>query len=361
MQDYLPVKQKYRRQRPMIGLLPSFLARVSFLCDYVLFIAKELDFFVAFCYNGNNQKFKQKAEGGIMYNPQIETFLTVAESGSFSKAAERLFISPTAVMKQINALESRLGLSLLNRTNHGLTLTAAGESFFQDAKYIMDYSVRAIEKAQEIESKEKQRFIRVGSSIMTPAKFLLDVWDEIQSALPNLKIELIPFDNTPVNSVEILRNLGQHIDIVAGLYDDAFLKERQCAAAHLYNKKLMFAVPITHPLNGKNEISISDLRGRTVMLIRKEWNQYIDELRTELLANGVRIEDFTMFNISAFNRAAKENIPIITVEGWEDVHPLLKIVPAHWRYEVPFGIFYSPTPSGPVKAFIEVLQKITKR
>lgn len=296
-----------------------------------------------------------------MYNPQIETFLIVAESGSFSKAAERLFISPTAVMKQINALESRLEVSLLNRTNHGLTLTAAGESFLQDTKYIMEYSARAIEKAKEIESKEKQQSIRIGTSIMTPAKFLLDVWDEMQSALPNLKIELIPFDNTPVNSVEILRNLGQHIDIVAGLYDDAFLKDRKCAAAHLYNKKLMFAVPVTHTLNGKNEIGISDLRGRTVMLIRKEWNQYIDELRAELIENNVTVEDFSMFNISAFNRAAKENIPIITVEGWEDVHPLLKIIPADWRYEVPFGILYSPTPSRQVKMFIEVLQRIIKR
>lgn len=55
-----------------------------------------------------------------MYNPQLTTFISVAESGSFTKAAEALFITPTAVMKQINALEERLGITLFGRTNHGL-------------------------------------------------------------------------------------------------------------------------------------------------------------------------------------------------------------------------------------------------
>lgn len=40
-----------------------------------------------------------------MYNPQLETFTRVADAGSFSKAAEEAYITPTAVIKQINLLE----------------------------------------------------------------------------------------------------------------------------------------------------------------------------------------------------------------------------------------------------------------
>lgn len=76
-----------------------------------------------------------------MVNPQVKIFMAVAESGSFSKAPEKLFVTPTAIMKQINTLEDRLGISLFVRTNHGLKLTAAGESFLQDAKYMAEYSV----------------------------------------------------------------------------------------------------------------------------------------------------------------------------------------------------------------------------
>lgn len=294
-----------------------------------------------------------------MYNPQLTTFISVAENGSFTKSADALYITPTAVMKQINALEERLGITLFERTNHGLKLTEAGKSFLQDAKYIVDYSDRAIEKAKEIENKNKRQSIRIGTSIMTPAKFLLDVWSEIQKFNPYLKVELIPFENTPINAVEILKNLGKHIDIVAGLYDDNFLKERGCKAAHLYDKKLLFAIPVTHPLCGQKEITLSDLKGRKVFLIRKNWNEYIDELRTDLTENGTEIEDFEMFNLSAYNRAVQENTPIITVEGWEDVHSLLRIVPADWEYRIPFGILYSPTPTKQVKDFIGALQKIS--
>ena len=294
-----------------------------------------------------------------MYNPQLTTFISVAESGSFTKAADALFITPPAVMKQINTLEERLGITLFVRTNHGLQLTAAGKSFLQDARYIIDYSNRAIEKAKEIDNNDKQQSIRIGTSIMTPAKFLLDVWAEIQKFNPYLKIELIPFENTPINSVEILKNLGKHIDIVAGLYDDGFLRERGCKAAHLYDKKLLFAIPVSHPLCGKSRLDLSDLKGRKVLLIRKNWNEYIDELRADLIANGTEIEDFDMFNLGAFNRAAQENVPVITVEGWEDVHPLLRIVPADWGYRIPFGILYSPEPTKQVKDFIGALKKIT--
>ena len=48
----------------------------------------------------------------MMYNPQLDTFICVVEAGSFSKAADKLYISPPAVIKQINSLENNLGWRL---------------------------------------------------------------------------------------------------------------------------------------------------------------------------------------------------------------------------------------------------------
>lgn len=71
-----------------------------------------------------------------MYNPMLDTFIAVSNYGSFTKAAEHLYISPTAVMKQMNALESHLNLKLIERTPSGVHITPAGEVIYRDAKFI---------------------------------------------------------------------------------------------------------------------------------------------------------------------------------------------------------------------------------
>lgn len=83
-----------------------------------------------------------------MYNPQLDTFVCVVESGSFSKAADKLYISPPAVIKQINSLEASLGLQLFLRTHRGLIPTQAGESLYKDAKYIIRYCNESVQSAK---------------------------------------------------------------------------------------------------------------------------------------------------------------------------------------------------------------------
>lgn len=84
-----------------------------------------------------------------MYNLQLETFIVVADLGSFNKAAEALYITPPAVTKQINLLEKDLGLQLFIRTHRGLALTEAGKSMYKDAKYIIQYGRDSVERAKK--------------------------------------------------------------------------------------------------------------------------------------------------------------------------------------------------------------------
>lgn len=293
-----------------------------------------------------------------MINSQLETFITVASLGSFSKAADELFVSPTAIMKQINMLENRLKVKLFVRTNHGLELTEAGKSLIIDAKFVSEYSARAIDKARSIRDKENSKSIRIGTSIMTPVRFLFDIWSQIQSYIPQIKIELIPFENTPENAREILRHLGQHIDLVAGIYNDKLSTDNGFAVKHICNKQIHIAVPLTSHLASKEVLNADDLIESGLLLINQGWNEYIDSIRDALSAKGACIYDFDFFNINAFNRAVKENIPIIAIDGWENIHPLLKIIPIDWEFVVPFGIMYSPKPSDTVKQFIKMLNNI---
>ena len=69
-----------------------------------------------------------------MYDKHLDSFIVIAESGSFSSAADKLFISRTALIQQINLLEKELGFQLFNRHNKGVCLTPSGEYFYQEAK-----------------------------------------------------------------------------------------------------------------------------------------------------------------------------------------------------------------------------------
>ena len=69
-----------------------------------------------------------------MYNPQLKTFLTVCDCGSFSKAANLLFLTPSAVLHQIRTLEKDLGTELFLRTSKGVSLTPSGLFLEQRAR-----------------------------------------------------------------------------------------------------------------------------------------------------------------------------------------------------------------------------------
>lgn len=160
-----------------------------------------------------------------MYNHQLDTFIQAADAGSFSKASEAMYISPTAVMKQINLLESALKVQLFHRTPRGLTLTDAGKSYYQDAKYMIQYAKDARLRAKNA-TQGSEPMIRLGSSLMTPSQILMELWPRIREVLPEVRFEIVNFENTPENAREILKNLGQNIDIVAGIFDETMLALR---------------------------------------------------------------------------------------------------------------------------------------
>lgn len=293
-----------------------------------------------------------------MYNPQLETFLCVAEAGSFNKAAERLYISPPAVIKQINLLEESLDLQLFVRTHRGLILTEAGKSLYQDTKYIIQYCRDSVTRAKNAMQKS-ENVIRIGTSPMTPAQVLVDLWPKLQEYCPDTKFRLVPFDNTPENAREILANLGQNIDVVAGIFDETMLELRQCAGLELSKEPICCAVSIHHRLAQKESLTISDLYGENLMLMRRNWSHHVDLLRDDIWKNHpqIHIVDFDFYDVAAFNQCENNNCVLMAVENWRYVHPLLKILRVDWDYTIPFGLLHAPQPSAVVKQFLKAVQR----
>ncbi|MDO4380306.1 MAG: LysR family transcriptional regulator [Clostridia bacterium] len=292
-----------------------------------------------------------------MYNPQLETFIKVADAGSFNKAAEESYITPTAVIKQINLLEDSLKVKFFERSHRGLTLTKAGRSLYQDAKYIIQYCRDSVTRARNA-MQDDTNVIRIGTSPMTPAQLLMRLWPKIQVYCPDIKFQIVPFENTPENAREILGNLGKNIDIVCGIFDETMLKLRKCSGLELSRKQFCCEVSINHRLAEKDKLKIEDLYGENLLLMRRDWSHYVDALRDELWKNhpDIHIIDFDSYNMDIFNRCENSNDVLLSVENWSSVHPLLKVIPVEWDFSIPYGLLHSPTPSKTVQRFLEAAQ-----
>lgn len=177
---------------------------------------------------------------------------------------------------------------------------------------------------------------------------------------PGLKFQIVPFENTPENAREILKNLGKNIDIVSGWFDEKFMEYRECSALKLEDEPIGCALSINHRLAFRDKLSITDLYGENIMLIKRGWNCYTDAVRDMLISEhpNIKITDVEFFNVDVFNSCESNNNVLIGFGKWQNVHPLLRIVPVEWDFSIPFGILHSLKPSGVVAKFLSAVSKL---
>ncbi|MCM1160828.1 MAG: LysR family transcriptional regulator [Roseburia sp.] len=291
-----------------------------------------------------------------MYNPVLDTFITVVDCGSFTKAAEHLYISPTAIMKQMNSLESHLQIRLIERTPSGIHLTPAGKIIYKDAKFMIDYSKKSIASANAA-SASYDTIFSVGTSLLNPAKPFMDLWYLVNKDFPNYKLHLVPFEDDHQGILSEIEKLGKKFDFLIGVCDSRKWLMR-CEFLPLGRYKKMIAVPRDHHLASKKLIEMEDLYGHTLMMVPQGDSGTNDFIRNDLEKNhpAIQIEDTPSFyDMTVFNRCAETGKALLTIECWQDVHPELVSIPVHWDYSIPYGLLYSSNASDDVLRFVEAV------
>ena len=292
-----------------------------------------------------------------MYIRELITFITVADQGSFLKAAQELYTTPASVMNQMNKLEGIIGAKLIERTNQGTHLTTAGRSVYQDAKQMIEFADEAITKARQLAASE-QNTIRIGTSILRPCKRLIDLWSEIDDGSLPFQIHIVPFDDTPSGLDSVLSSLGKQIDCFVAPCDS--IEWRAQHNIFLLDKlPCRIAVPKKHRLSKKKSLCWSDLDGEAFMIVRRGDSAVLNQMRDDILANHpqIRIVDTPNFyDTSIFNECEQMNYLMETLDIWTDIHPSLVTLPMEWEYEIPYGIIYAKKPSKAVKEFVEIIQ-----
>lgn len=288
-----------------------------------------------------------------MYNQQIKTFIQVADKGSLSKAAEDLFITPASVMKQMNALEDRLDLKLLKRTNQGIELTDAGRYIYDAAKKIIAESEDAVQKAKAI-GQRTLKTIRIGSSFLNPGKVLIDLWNKLNPDSAEYRFKIVPYDDDHDQIMSVVQSLGNRIDFMVG----SFNSRQMLNISDFYELgrySLCIAVPRNHRLASKTNLSLHDLHGEHIVTVKGGDTLQLDEFREKLKMTHPQIifEDAHYFyDLETFNTCEVTGSLLLTLDAWADIHPSLVTLPVDWDFSVPYGLLFSRNPSDEAVGFL---------
>lgn len=293
-----------------------------------------------------------------MYDNNISTLICVSECGSLLKAAEKLYLSPNAVKKRIDRLEESIGACLFSRSAKGMTLTAAGNSFYLDCKRLEEEMQLAEERARNIEIKESG-IIRLGMMDTFSDEFILSSWFDAREKLKENKISLAFYGLQPGNISEMLAGIGKSIDGAVDIADEKLAKKYGIEVTKISETKLCFAIPPAHPLFGKDGITAKDFAGEKIIVLQKGRIPLWDSLMESAFSEYPQLKpEYTdTCGVKTFNYAETERKIIITTTYAKNLYPYFRYVPIGEKYIVPFGIYHSEKPPEAIESFLNVLKR----
>jgi DNA-binding transcriptional LysR family regulator len=231
---------------------------------------------------------------------QLESLVTLLEAGSFTKAAARLFISQSALTKQIKNMETSAGTILVSRGSTGITLTAEGQILYDYAKRITRLLAEAKEKVERLKNQESGH-IYVSAST-TPATYILPhLLTQVQQKHPDIKLHIQMHDSDETTQC-ILNNQAE-----IGIIGKEVLN-RKIISEPLCKDELVLAVPVHHPLAGKKSITLKELAG-TAFIAREHGSGTLDIVEKALQRHaGKSLPQFNVIAEMGSAEAVKEAI-----------------------------------------------------
>ncbi|HEY0947483.1 MAG TPA: LysR family transcriptional regulator [Opitutaceae bacterium] len=232
----------------------------------------------------------------------LRYFAAVAAHGSFQRAARSLHVTPPALSRQVKDLEDELGVILFVRGKNLITLTGAGEIFYEEAR---DVLARADQAVRRVRGEVKAETLRVGFVPSLTASLLPATIARFQISAPKVKLELS--DLTP-------REMSERAS--AGLLDLAIMPAGlEAATPHYAWTELVHQLPVlimpqTHPLAKLKRIPPARLRDLPLRgLGRVNFPEYAPRLRAILKPFGVnpRLTDQSAESVATLFAALEAN------------------------------------------------------
>ena len=193
---------------------------------------------------------------------QLRYFVEIVDAGSFSQAAERLFIAQSALSRQVREMEQHLQVPLLTRDTRHLEMTAAGRSLYADARRILAGLAEAEARARHAQRGTEGTLRLLHSSSVPPAPALLALLHDHVGRHPGVSIEL-----------QQASSEQQALEIHDGRADLGLARApilRRYPGVHyqpLQDERLLVALPGGHALAGARDLPLSALRDEAFVAV----------------------------------------------------------------------------------------------
>ena len=233
---------------------------------------------------------------------QLEAFVQVSESGSFSKAAKELFLTQPTISAHISSLEKELNVRLFIRNTKEVSLSDDGKDLYRYAKQITDLE-KAIEERFYMESDDGKHFITIAASTI-PAQYLLPkVLMCYRERYPKEQIKIMETDSS-----EVVTQVVDHMVDVG--FTGTVLEKKHCKYIPFYKDELAVITPDTPEyriLKEQNRDDIDWIK-RKPLILREEGSGTRKEAEKQLKNAGISMEALDIVASIANQETIKKSV-----------------------------------------------------
>lgn len=234
----------------------------------------------------------------------INTFLKVAQLQSFSKAADSLGYSQSAITVQIQQLENELGVRLFDRIGKNVTITHYGQAFIPYAREVLSAVSRAANFA--VEEKDLSGSLRIGTIESVIATRFTEVLSEFHRRCPKVKTEI------RTGGTKDLLDMLQHneLDLIYTLDESGY--EPQLVKLFETPAEIVVMAGHQHPLAGRQDLKLKDVINEEFILMPQTSN-YRHLFDAELAKQKLEVHPFLELDGTDMALRLLEQNPYLTV------------------------------------------------
>lgn len=249
---------------------------------------------------------------------QLEAFIRVADSGSFSQAARELFLTQPTVSSHISGLEKELNARLFTRTTKRVSLTDQGRLLYRYAYKMLELEKKIFQEFSAEEEESTNLTIAVST---IPSQYILpQVLPGFSGKYPQIQFSVLENDSEGV----VKRVLGDEAEIgITGTKLPAY----PCQYQVLCRDRLVIITPDTEKFRNmqQNGFSLEELL-REPMIMREEGSGTRKEAESYLVSQGIPLSEIrviaTISNQETIKQSVRNGLGISIISSWaagEDV------------------------------------------